>query len=400
MNEGEIVKGTPLTLSVVKIHAESVRERVMEKELFDPDRYTTRSDGEVHFPIIIPRNRDRDWVRGILGPLSDFTSISGDLSLTVPGGRTPNPYEKARLILGDHMTEEELTYLPDRWEKVGDCIVLSLGAEIMERKIMIAKAYIEATRSRFCLLNRGGVGGELRIPDVEILIPPADGSTEVVHREGGISYVLDPTRIMFSSGNTGERRRSARYIDENPAIPSSGETGGMIESEDVLDMFAGIGYFTLPIGKNTGCGSVTACEKNPVSFEYLIRNIELNGLSGKVKPILGDNRESLPERFADRIVMGYVGGTIDYLDRALHYLRDRGGIIHLHDTVKVEDGPGHLFELSREIASDHGYEAELLGSRRVKSYAPRIDHVVLDIRFIAREQGKAAARKYHHGKVI
>lgn len=364
--------------------AESVRGIIMERGLFDPARSIGRSRTVVHFPVMIPRGMDSEWIGDILGDLSDFVEISGDTSLTEPRDVNRNPFTRIKGILEVHLTNEEMLRLPRKWEMIGDCLVLRLHDEIMGRKDLIAGAYSSVLGARYCILDTGGIGGEFRIPDIEVLLPPKEGGTEVVHREGGLSYMLDPTRIMFSSGNTDERRRSAGYLDHHPAIPGIDREDGSPDDrfEDVLDMFAGIGYFTIPIAGHPGCRSVTACEKNPVSFEYLKRNIELNGLTDKVKPVHGDNRKCLPDRFADRIVMGYVGGTVGYLDRALDYLKERGGIVHLHDTVKVEEGPDRLFDQCTGPASAHGFWAELLGSRRVKSFAPRIDHMILDIRFM------------------
>ncbi len=45
-------------------------------------------------------------------------------------------------------------------------------------------------------------------------------------------------------------------------------------------MFAGIGYFTLPVAR--AGGFVHAMEINPVAFDYLQKNIVLNKLSGMV----------------------------------------------------------------------------------------------------------------------
>ena len=53
----------------------------------------------------------------------------------------------------------------------------------------------------------------------------------VKHKEGGVLYSLDVTKCMFSSGNTTERQRMGR-------LQCPGET--------VVDLYAGIGYYTLP----------------------------------------------------------------------------------------------------------------------------------------------------------
>ena len=57
------------------------------------------------------------------------------------------------------------------------------------------------------------------------------------HKENGIFYCLDITRCMFSSGNVTEKARMGR-------LQCTGET--------VVDLFAGIGYYTLPLLVHAG----------------------------------------------------------------------------------------------------------------------------------------------------
>lgn len=63
------------------------------------------------------------------------------------------------------------------------------------------------------------------------------GSGWVEHRENGILYCLDVTRCMFSSGNVTEKARMG-------SLQCRGETA--------VDLFAGIGYYTLPLLVHAG----------------------------------------------------------------------------------------------------------------------------------------------------
>lgn len=65
----------------------------------------------------------------------------------------------------------------------------------------------------------------------------------VVHREAGVVFELDVTRCMYSSGNVTERTRMG-------AMPAAGET--------VVDLFTGIGYYTLPLLVNAHVAKVGA----------------------------------------------------------------------------------------------------------------------------------------------
>jgi tRNA G37 N-methylase Trm5 len=63
--------------------------------------------------------------------------------------------------------------------------------------------------------------------------------------------------------------------------------------ETVVDLFCGIGYFTIPLLAKSGADKVYACEWNPDSVEALRRNLEANDVSHKCEILHGDNRCSL-----------------------------------------------------------------------------------------------------------
>ncbi len=121
---------------------------------------------------------------------------------------------------------------------------------------------------------------------------------------------------MFSSGNMDERIRMAK-ISNN--------------SEIVIDLFAGIGYFTLPIAVYSKPKKIFACEKNRISYNYLCENIVLNNVIDIVEPLRGDNRKVAPKNVADRIIMGYIGDTNKFLTTAFECLKDYQGTIHYHE---------------------------------------------------------------------
>lgn len=363
-----------VTVITEKERAEKVRKLIMINGLFDPGRSIGRGR-RVHFPVIIPSGRGRDWISSLLGPVD----ISSDTCLTPHRTTYGPPFERIRSRLGGSLSEEELDHLPDRWERVGDCLILSTTAGGKEKEI--ARVYMDVLGARYVLGREGGVRGELREPSLRTLIAPPDGRYEVVHKEGPCKFCLDPRKVMLSSGNVDIRLSFPDMIRQGVSPPRLQDVEGHLPGsrEVVLDMFAGIGYFTIPTALLCNPARILSVEKNPVSFGYLKENIELNGVGGVVEPIPGDNRKVTPKGIADRVIMGYVGGTVEYLPTALDGLVPQGGILHLHDTVKIEEGPGGLFEKARIRAGRSGFDVFLLKSRRVKSYAPRIDHLVLDI---------------------
>jgi tRNA wybutosine-synthesizing protein 2 len=268
-----------------------------------------------------------------------------------------SPQEKIADILAGNKDLEGI--VPDKWEYVGDIVIVRMDPRCAPYKELIGRTYAEVLGAKTVCADIRGVSGEFRQPSMEVIYGT---ETESVRLENGIRYFFDVTKVMFASGNTDERMRM-RNLD------CTGET--------VVDMFAGIGYFTLPLAKYSGARRVFACEKNPESYTFLCRNINDNGLQDKVIPILSDNRNLLGRGFADRILMGYVQTTSEFVPKALSMIRP-GGIIHYHDTFYVSEYMERIRSIFDNACGPDGYE--ILRVHEVKSYAPSVSHYVADIR--------------------
>lgn len=202
------------------------------------------------------------------------------------------------------------------------------------------------------------IQGTKREPVYKILY---GNQTETINKENGCLFKLDLAKVMWSKGNNNERLRIAKLVKDN---------------ETVIDMFAGIGYFSIPIGVHSNAKQVYAIEINPNSYHYLCENIKLNKLNN-VTPILGDCKIETPDFKADRIVMGYVKTTHHYLKVAIDSLNP-GGILHYHETV-----PEKLINvrpIERIIAQAGNRDVDLIKINKIKKYAPGVEHVVVDVR--------------------
>jgi len=267
------------------------------------------------------------------------------------------PLERVQEQLPE-LSAAEMVQLPDKWEAVGGTVILKLVPALSAHGAAIGRAYAAALGAQTVLADMSGISGEFRQPQMQVLYGTPG---ESVKTENGIRYCFDATQVMFASGNLNERRRMGE-------LDCHGET--------VVDMFAGIGYFTLPLAKFARPRRVYACEKNPVSYHFLLKNIALNGVGNTVIPVLADNRSLLGRGWADRILMGYVQRTAEFLPIALR-LAKPGCVIHFHDTYCV----GQQEEQVREVfaAACGNRPFEVLGIREVKSFAPSVSHYVADV---------------------
>ena len=131
-------------------------------------------------------------------------------------------------------------------------------------------------------------------------------------------------------------------------------------------MFAGIGYFSIPLA---GAGAdVQAMEINPVAFGYLVRSIDANGLSGRITPSCGDCRQLLAGTY-DRIIMGHFDAVAMLPDALQHAAA--GTTIHVHSIGQAE-------EPIRAHVEGAGFSATI-HVHKVKKYRPHAWHMVQDV---------------------
>ncbi len=242
-----------------------------------------------------------------------------------------------------------------KWKRIGNVLILDskFHYESYEDLQVLSKKHNVKT-----IMKIDHIQGTKREPVYNILY---GNETETIHKENGCLFKLDLSKVMWSKGNNNERLRIAKLVEDN---------------EVVLDMFAGIGYFSIPIGVHSNAKHIYSIEINPNSYFYLCENIKLNKLDN-ITPILGDCMVHAPKYKADRIIMGYVKTTHHYLNVAINSLNE-GGILHYHETV-----PEKLMNtrpLERIISQAGNREVELLKLNKIKKYAPGVEHVVLDVK--------------------
>ncbi len=317
--------------------SESVRKELLFESALDRKRKLVKDQGFIEIPVTESFKT------------CDFALIEQ---------ATPEYYRQKR-TLADYLDipDSEKKLLPRGWQVLGDLIIITLNEEIMHYKESIGKALLSLyPRCRTVLLDRG-ISGDMRKPVREIIA--GDDEAETIHKENGCLFKLDAMKVMFSKGNLSEKMRMSK----------------MGKDETVIDMFAGIGYFSIPMAVHSNPKKIIAIEINPVSFGYLKENISLNKVENIVEPICGDCSLLTPCKMANRVIMGYLDGHI-YLKHGIDALLP-GGILHYHEAVpeSIENRPaGRVIETAHE----EGRDVKILGSSRIKKFSPGVWHVVVD----------------------
>ncbi len=273
-----------------------------------------------------------------------------------------------RETLRSVLTPKEIELLPAGFNRIGHIAIISLPLQLLPKQDEVARALLKLKGIRAVALREGVISGRYRRPKLKVIA--GDPVTETVHSENGCLFKLDVAQVMFSLGNVYERARLPKLVQP---------------SETVVDLFAGVGQFSIPIAKNARPSQVYAIELNPIAYGYLRENIRLNRVGHIVKPLLGDCSVVAPRGVADRVVLGILHVTHQYLPISLEVLKPSGGVIHYHESV-----PSELrFErpVKRVFDAAAGRKVESLDKRVVKRYAPGVDHIVVDARI-----GKASSK--------
>ncbi|TET89729.1 MAG: class I SAM-dependent methyltransferase family protein [Methanomassiliicoccales archaeon] len=338
-----------LALRVERKKAEELRTELSELGLLDAGRKFMVEGEFVEIPIT--------GLEGI--DLKEWGAVSIEQESPVERAPVYDPHvEMAKRVRIPH---ELVEYLPSKWEQLGDVLIFKLDDRLRQYEEEIAKVYAEVLGAKTVLEDVGGVEENIRRPKVSTVWGT---ETVTIHKENGVLFKLDTKELMFSSGNIDERVRMAKVCEEG---------------DIVVDMFAGIGYFSLPMAVHTNPAEIYSIEINPVAFEYLCENVRLNEVEETICPILGDCLEVAPEGLATRVVMGYLSGGDVYLPKAMSVIGDEG-IVHYHESCPNELLPDRPISTVQKAAEGEGRKVEILRQRRIKSYAPGVSHIVLDVR--------------------
>ncbi len=198
-------------------------------------------------------------------------------------------------------------------------------------------------------VRTGEVEGPYRIKRVRVIA--GENTTLTMHKENGVRILIDLNKAYYSPRLQTERQRITRLVKDD---------------ELIIDMFCGVGPFSITIAKNTKASQLYAIDHNPDAIALLKDNISLNKVDNII-PLLGNAIElikDLPK--ADRIIMNAPRqNNLNSLSVAFNQLRS-GGVIHYYTTSEAL--PVNFNGL------------KLINQRTVIKYAPGKSHECLDLK--------------------
>ena len=205
------------------------------------------------------------------------------------------------------------------YDIVGDIAVVRIPESSKNEARLIAEALMQRHSNVKTVLRQvGGVSGDLRLRRLEWIA--GERKFQTVYKEFGCVLKVDLEKCYFSPRLSHERMRIAQSVKPD---------------ETVVNMFAGVGSFSVSIARHSKARKVYSIDVNPIAVKLMKENARLNRVESKLVFIEADAKDVVAKHLrsvADRVIMPLPEKAFAYLDYAVMALKPSGGWIHYYDS--------------------------------------------------------------------
>jgi tRNA (guanine37-N1)-methyltransferase len=276
---------------------------------------------------------------------------------------------KKKRILLEALPKQDPNYVCNSYDIIGDIAVFRSPEIRWRHSQIVANAIMKRHKNvKTVLAQAGSVQSHFRLR--KLVHIAGEQKTTTIHKESGCHFSVDVGKCYFSPRLSYERMRVANEARHG---------------EVVINMFAGVGCFSIVMARHSSVERVYSIDLNPVAVDFLKRNARLNDVYEMVIPMLGDSKEIIEEKLfhvADRVLMPLPEKAFEYLPYSLMALKKKGGWIHYYDFEHASKTESPIEKVNLKVAQN----LETLGAmfnvpfgRVVRSVGPNWYQVVLDI---------------------
>jgi tRNA (guanine37-N1)-methyltransferase len=351
-----------LCIQVPKIHGEKTLILVNKLKISDRDLEIQKNANFIYVPLI--RQPSRNELAILKTQVPDF-----QLETHIFPERKQ---QKKTLVevLENQLPPRLLAILPRALDTVGDIAIIEIPPELKTHESLIGEAILKTHKNiRTVLAKVGAVSGTYRLREFDIIA--GEPRTNTVHKEYECKYHVDIAKAYFSPRLSHEHNRVASLVQKD---------------ETVVDLFAGVGPFSVLIAKNNEDARVYAVDINPEAIEFLKRNIRLNRVENRVFPILGDAKQVIEDKLlgvADRVIMNLPEKAIEFVDVACRATKPTGGTVHFYGFIRLPDSLENMKLRFSEAAEKAGRKVDrFLFEKNIRETAPYKWQFVLDAKIL------------------
>jgi tRNA (guanine37-N1)-methyltransferase len=269
-------------------------------------------------------------------------------------------------VLGSILSPEETAQVYSAFDQIGDIVIIKIPDELMPKKKLIAEAILDNVKTAKAVFAQvSAVKGDFRVRDLEFIA--GENRTVTEYKEHGCRFKVDVARTYFSPRLSTERQRIAEMVGD---------------SETIVNMFAGVGTYSVVIAKTNKTCKVYSIDSNAAASELDRENAKLNKVQDRIVTICGDAAAVIKEKLAgqaDRVIMPLPERAKEFVDPAVTALKGKG-IVHYFAHVKADSKKAGQ-ELGLKYTHDafSKFDHKVLAARVVREVGPRIYQIVADV---------------------
>jgi tRNA (guanine37-N1)-methyltransferase len=353
---------TSLCIEVLRIYGEKALTLANKLGITDGTLEIKRGDGQ----IFIPLARQPEETE-----LSNLKEHVPDFQLTTKVF-TEKKQEKKTLaeVLKNHLPPHLSASVPRALDIIGDIAIIEIPPELKAQENIIGEAVLKTHKNiRTVLAKASTVTGTYRLREFKVIA--GEHRADTVYKEYGCKYQVNIAKAYFSPRLSHEHKRVASLVQE-------GET--------VVDLFAGVGPFSVLIAKTVENVKVYALDINPAAIALLERNARLNRVENRVFPILGNARQLVEDRLlgvADRVIMNLPEKATEFVDTACRALKPAGGTVHHYEFIRRPDSIENMKHRFSEAVEKSGRKVDaFLFAKAIRETAPYECQVALDAKIL------------------
>ena len=347
-----------ICLKVPKKTGEKTIALVNKLKLIDKVLFIQRDESHLFIPLVKqPKENELETLKNQVPELQLTTNVFSEKK---------SPAETLIQVLKNKLPPNLLANLPKALDVIGDIAIIEIPTGLEPYENLIGEAILKTHKNiQTVLAKAGAINGTYRIRKFTFIA--GEHKTQTVHREFSCQYHVDVAKVYFSPRLSHEHKRVASLVQ-------NGET--------VVDLFAGVGPFSVLIGKLNPKVKVYAVDINPQAVELLKVNVRVNRVENRVFPIIADAREIASTKLkgsADRVIMNLPETSIDFVDAACQAIMPEGGIIHFYTFIRSPDSVEKLKQRFFQAVEKNGMKvASFLCAKSIRETAPYESQIVLD----------------------
>jgi tRNA (guanine37-N1)-methyltransferase len=275
--------------------------------------------------------------------------------------------KRLRDKLSEALPTEQLRKVYNSFDIIGDIAIIKYNK--VQNPEAVAKQIMDIHRNiKTVLTPVTRIEGDFRVRELRHIA--GENKTATTHKESGCTFRVDVEKCFFSPRLSHEHKRVAQLV---------------LPGEVVVNMFAGVGCFSILIAKTQSQSKVYSIDINPTAVECMEENVKINDVCGQVFPTLGDSKDIIQTQLqgiADRVLMPLPEKALEYLPFALSALKKTGGWIHYYDFQHApgKEDPARKTKLKvAEKLDSLGICYVFVNSRVMRPTGPNWYQTVLDI---------------------